>query len=222
MEIIESLSIRLDIEEVKAKLRAKDRDLVQYLLDIARPLISPKIIFQISTVQGKYEDNVVIDGVIFKSRVLQRILDKGERVFPFIITIGKGLEEEVDKISDLLEKYYLDVIGNMALIKTREYLERYLGSRFAIRCLSFMEPGSLGDWPIEEQRPLFSLFRGGEASIGVRLTENLLMIPRKSLSGIFFPTEKVFYSCQLCPRERCEGRKASYDRELAKEYGILK
>jgi len=128
----------------------------------------------------------------------------------------------VDKISDLLEKYYLDVIGNMALIKTREYLEHYLGSRFAFGCLSFMEPGSLGDWPIEEQRPLFSLFRGGEASIGVRLTESLLMIPRKSLSGIYFSTEKVFYSCQLCPRERCEGRKASYDRELAKEYGILK
>ena len=54
--------------------------------------------------------------------------------------------------------------------------------------------------------------------IGVNLTDSFLMIPRKSISGIYFPTEIKFYSCQLCPRERCIGRKAPYDSKLAKNY----
>jgi hypothetical protein len=85
-----------------------------------------------------------------------------------------------------------------------------------------MSPGSLEDWPIEQQRPLFSLLGNVEASIGVKLNKSLLMIPRKSVSGVYFPNEVTFYNCQLCPRERCEGRKAPYTEELAREYGILK
>jgi hypothetical protein len=131
------------------------------------------------------------------------------------------LEAQADASQDLLEKYYLDSIGNAALIRARKYLEDELRARFAMEGLSFMSPGSLEDWPIEEQRPLFSLLEGVENAIGVKLNESLLMIPRKSVSGIFFPTEVTFYSCQLCPRKPCEGRKAPYKEDLAREYGIL-
>jgi hypothetical protein len=84
-----------------------------------------------------------------------------------------------------------------------------------------MSPGSLSDWPIEQQRPFFSLFDDVEEAIGVKLAKNLLMIPQKSISGIYFPTEVSFYSCQLCPRERCPSRQAGYDEKLAREYEIL-
>jgi hypothetical protein len=83
-----------------------------------------------------------------------------------------------------------------------------------------MAPGSLSDWPIEEQGPLFGLLGDVKASIGVRLTRNLLMLPAKSVSGFYFPTEVSFYSCQLCPRKRCESRKAKYNKAMADEYGI--
>jgi hypothetical protein len=78
----------------------------------------------------------------------------------------------------------------------------------------------LADWPIEEQAPLFKLLGDVETSIGVQLTDSLLMLPAKSISGIFFPTEISFISCQLCPRKRCESRKAKFDDKLAGEYGI--
>jgi len=79
----------------------------------------------------------------------------------------------------------------------------------------------LKDWPTEEQKSLFSILGDVEASISVRLSENLLMIPNKSLSGIYFPTEIPFYSCQLCQREDCSARKTPYDEKLAREYGVL-
>jgi len=36
------------------------------------------------------EDSVIIGGVLFKSKVLRKHLDKVERVFPYVVTIGEG------------------------------------------------------------------------------------------------------------------------------------
>jgi hypothetical protein len=222
MEKLEQIALDLDIEDVKVRLRTGDWGQVQALLDQANLLISAKAVYDVGYIEKKLEDTVIIEGIRFGSRVLRKNLENVGRVFPYVVTIGRELEQKADAFTDMLERYYLDVIGNVAIGKARKHLEDHLRARFAFDGLSFMSPGSLGDWPIEEQRPLFSLLKGAEASIGVELTESLLMIPRKSISGIYFPTEVTFYNCQLCPRPHCEGRKAPYKKDLAKEYGILK
>ena len=118
----------------------------------------------------------------------------------------------------LLKQYCLEEIGNITLRIARKYLEDYLKREYKITSLSSMSPGRLADWPLTEQKLLFSLFGDVEELIGVTLTDNMLMLPRKSVSGVYFPAELHFESCQLCPRERCEGRKAPYDAEMAKSY----
>jgi hypothetical protein len=86
-----------------------------------------------------------------------------------------------------------------------------------------MAPGSgaADVWPITQQRALFSLFGGREKVaelIGVRLTDTCLMLPIKSVSGIFFQTDTTFETCQLCPRDACIGRRAPYDQGLVLKY----
>ena len=77
-----------------------------------------------------------------------------------------------------------------------------------------MNPGSLTDWPLREQRPLFALLGDVRSAIGVELTDTLLMVPRKSVSGIVFVAEETFASCQLCPRYDCPNRRAPYEAGL--------
>jgi hypothetical protein len=221
MEKIENIPIRFSIEEIKGALRTQNAEQVQNLLDIALPLIRARAVYRVCFIEEKLENALVLERIRLTSQVLRKNLDEVGRVFPYVVTIGSELEERACGSKDLLENYYLDLIGNMALRKSRDYLEGHLRSRFALDGMSFMSPGSLPDWPIEEQRQLFSILQGVEQSIGVRLNESLLMIPRKSVSGIYFPTEIKFYSCQLCPREICEGRKAPYDEALAKKYGVM-
>ena len=221
MEKIESIPIRFSIEEIKGVLRTQNAEQVQNLLDIALPLIRAKAVYRVCFIEEKLENSLVLEGFRLTSQVLRKNLDEVGRVFPYVVTIGSELEERASGSKDLLENYYLDLIGNIALRKSRDYLEDHLRSRFALDGMSSMSPGSLPDWPIEEQRQLFSILQGVEQSIGVRLNESLLMIPRKSVSGIYFPTEIKFYSCQLCPREICEGRKAPYDEALARKYGVM-
>ncbi len=69
-----------------------------------------------------------------------------------------------------------------------------------------------------EQKPLFSLFGDVEKLVGVALNASHLMQPLKSTSGILFPAEVTFESCQLCPRKNCSGRRAAYDPEALKKY----
>jgi predicted transcriptional regulator len=56
----------------------------------------------------------------------------------------------------------------------------------------------------------------------VRLTESFLMLPTKTVSGIFFPTEATFESCQLCPREECPNRRAPYEQALYESHYAVK
>ena len=225
MEKLEHIPLNLELKEIGKKLRLErtgDLEKVRTLFEIAKPLITAKAAYKISYIDEKLEHAVVIDETLLKSRVLRKNLDNVGRVFPYVITIGGDLEEKASACKDMLDQYYLDMIGNIALIKARTYLEDQLCTKYVIDGISYMSPGSLEDWPIEEQRPLFAIIKGVETAIGVKLNESLIMIPRKSISGIFFPTEITFYSCQLCPRKRCEGRKARYNEKMAREYGILK
>jgi hypothetical protein len=223
MENLEHIPVSLDLGEIKRSLhmeRSGDWSQVQTLVELAQPLIKARAVYRVCYIEEKLEDAIQIDGICLKSRVLRKNLEGVERVFPYVVTIGDKLETEARSCKDLLKQYYLDTIGNIALITARKYLEDHLRSKYALGCISYMSPGSLKDWGLEGQRPLFSILGDVQASIGVYLTETLLMIPTKSVSGIFFPTELPFYSCQLCPRENCQSRKAKYSEKLAIEYGI--
>lgn len=224
MEILNNIPVEVDPKEVRRILhlnRSGDLQLMQRLINTATPLIEPKAAFKLCFIEKKLKDAVIVDGMRLKSKVLRKNLDPVERLFPYVVTIGPRLEEASRKISDMLEKYYLDVIGNVALTAVRKYLRKHLSTKFALGKISFMSPGSLPDWPLEAQDQLFQLLADVEDAIGVYLTQSLLMIPTKSVSGIYFQTEVSFLSCQLCQRGNCPGRKARYNEKRAREYGIL-
>ncbi len=224
MEKLENIRLNVVPGEIIAKVPAKQRveqNWIQGLLDMVGPLITAKAVFRVCQVDEKHREGVTINGFRLKSRVLHKCLDHSEIVFPFVVTIGVGLEEKCNLRENMLEKFYIDMIGNIALVKARMHLEDHLRGKYALNTMSYMSPGSLEDWPIEEQSPLFSILSGVEECIGVGLSENFLMIPKKSVSGIYFPTETEFYSCQLCTKDRCPGRQAGYSKEMAREYGIL-
>jgi len=223
MRIIKNIPVKLKPEKVIKELRLnKEKSLgaILELLETAEPLIQPKVSYKVAYINEKGKDTIKINGVTFSSRVLRINLEKTEKVFPYIITIGKGLETRASASKDLLQQFCLENIGDMALGLCEKYLERHLKKQHGLEKLASMSPGSLEDWPVTEQKPLFSLFGKKLRLTGVKLNEHLLMIPRKSVSGLYFPTEVTFFSCQLCQREHCPARKAPYNEKLKKKYGL--
>jgi len=222
MEILDSIPIDIKTEYVMEKLHlGKDEkyaEIVQELIDQITPIIRPKAMYDEKFVEHIDKDSVEIGGVLFKSRVLRVNLDKIGRVFPFIAT--SGIEAESFDISDgdLMGKFIIDAVKEMALGSALHYLVEHIKNRYKIEKISAMNPGSLEDWPIYEQKPLFSIFGDVEKMIGVKLSDSFLMFPIKSVSGVFFSTEENFASCQLCSREKCPNRSAKYDPELKEKY----
>jgi len=222
MEIIDHIPVNLEAGDIARRLHIRpDRAGSSYpeeLIELAGTLVSLRAVYDISYVGAKDAESVEVSGVVFQSGVLRHKLENAQKVFPYIMTIGPELEKTASSLGDLLRQYYLEEIANIVLEQGAAWLTDKLQGRWGFPRLSNMSPGSLEDWPITEQRPLFSLFGDTEKTIGVRLTDHFLMLPRKSISGILFPSEEGFTACQLCPRDVCPSRRARYDEGLAAEY----
>ena len=222
MEIVDRIPVNLEAGEIARHLHIRPERAgashPEELIELARPLVDLRAVYDISYVGKKDAESVEVAGVVFRSRVLRHNLDRAQKVFPYIMTIGPALEKRAASLGDLLRQYYLEEIANLILEQGASWLTEKLKERWGFAGLSNMSPGSLEDWPISEQRPLFSLFGDTEKAVGVRLTDHMLMVPRKSISGILFPSEEGFTACELCPREKCPSRRAPYDETLAAEY----
>jgi hypothetical protein len=190
-----------------------DREL-SALIEAAREVARPRAAYRPCFVDSTDGDTTTIEGVTFKSRVLCVNLQEAHRVFPFVATCGRELAAWSASVSDPLSRYWADQISELAARAALSHLAAHLDSGFALSKASSMSPGSLEDWPITEQAPLFHLLGGIEELVGVTLTESFLMIPQKSVSGIRFPLETSFESCMLCQRDACSGRRAPFDPEL--------
>ncbi len=212
------IPFRIELEGLKKALHFRgDGPLFEELLSLvaeAERIGRPKALYRLAFVDERGEDYIVVEGVRFKSRILRVNLGESQRVFPYLVTCGVELEDWANQISDVLKQFWAGVIKEMAMRIAHTVMEEHLLGLYKPGKLSRMSPGSLADWPIQEQRPLFKILGNTEEMIGVRLTESLLMVPTKSVSGIRFPTEESFESCQLCPREECPNRRAPYDSNL--------
>lgn len=223
MEVLDNIPFNIEVGDVVKRMRLNKENkrfesTVEELLEIVRPIAKPKAVYTVAYIENKNEDSLYIGGIKFISRVLRVNLDKVERVFPYVATCGREIDSVSTLEDDLIKSFCLDQIKEMAVRTAVNYLQDYLVHSYALGHVSRMNPGSLQDWPLIQQRELFALFGDVEKLIGVKLTESCLMLPLKSVSGIFFPTEIRFESCQLCPRPHCIGRRAPYDPELVKRY----
>lgn len=219
--ILDEIPFQIDMDKLKKELRIRpghtmETDL-QRLAEEAQAVGKPKALYKVAYVDSRGDDHIVVDGIQFTSRVLRVNLEKVHRVFPYVVTCGTELGEWAESIDDMLQNFWADTIKQVALRRARAALLDHLKKTYRLGKMSAMAPGSLKDWPIQQQRPLFQLLGDVEEAIGARLTSSMLMIPNKTISGIRFPTENSFESCQLCPRERCPNRRAAYNPDLYEE-----
>jgi hypothetical protein len=222
IEVIDSIDVEIDEDALMRRVRVQpdtsDAETFGGLLQAAREVARPKLLIAEAFVDAKGEDTVTIEGTTFTSRMLRKNLDTVGRVFPFVATCGHEMDEVSLSADEFLAEFWWDEIKATVLNCASASLRDRLKQRYLLETTSGMHPGS-GDvdvWPIEQQEQLFGLFGDVQGLIGVELTPSFLMVPNKSLSGIRFPTEQDFRSCQVCRREKCPNRAAEFDEVLWK------
>jgi len=219
--IIDQIPFKPDEKALFSELHIRENSLsarqVAAMLGQAQTIARPKAIYHLALVEPIGNDEVLLDGVKFKSRIMRVNLENIHRVFAYVASCGREIYEWALSFDDPLERFWADAIMVAALGNAADALYAHLRERYQPGAMSAMNPGSLPDWPMTAQIPLFGLLGNVSEAIGVTLTDSLLMVPTKSVSGVYFPTESGYANCQLCPREKCPNRRAVYDPDLFAE-----
>ena len=223
MKVIENIPIKQDSDDLVKGLRIRRnveyiKDKLDSLIEAITPVMNPKALYLISFVDKIEGDQVTIGDTVFTSKVVRMNLEQVGRVFPYIVTAGSELDDV--ELSKRQSAMLLDQVKTVVVSKAYQYLRTHLAEKYGIKKLSSVAPGRLDAWPLTQQRELFSLFGDNVDRIGVRLTKTCLMVPVKTVSGLLFPSEAGFESCELCSREKCMGRRAAYDPNLVKTFGV--
>ncbi len=200
----------------KMKISASLLDEFQVLVVQAAAVACPKVLWREAYVEALGDDTVTIDGVVFRSDAMRHNLDRIGRVFAYVATCGREVNELPIAKNDFVQGAWLHFIKLELLKVCLPALRAQINQHFGMEQLSAMNPGS-GDedvWTIDQQVGLFSLFGDVEAQVGVRLTESYLMAPDVSVSGILFAADRAYQNCQLCRREHCPNRSAPFDASL--------
>jgi len=223
MKIMTKIPFALDaaslLQQAHLEPGSEDAEELLGLIAVATKAGKPKAAYTVAFVEGRNGDTVQVGGRTFTSRTLRRNLASAERIFPMVATCGCEMDESFPGRGDMLKEFWWDLIKTHLLGFANRYLDAELHRKFRLGKTAIMRPGS-GDasvWPIEQQRDLFALLGDVEQGIGVRLTDSFLMVPNKTTSGILFPTEMDFRSCEVCHRENCPSRHAPFNPQLWEE-----
>ncbi|MEE0775608.1 MAG: MarR family transcriptional regulator [Bacillota bacterium] len=188
---------------------------IQELMEKAEPIAKPKAFFMEVQIESRTDNSITLGGQTFYSKALVKNFAKVDTVYPFLCTCGKELADYAKTLDDMMEQYAFDAImefyRKQITIDLTEALANHLPEGGQT---SAVNPGSLIDWPVSEQKKLFAVFGENAEKTGVTLTESCLMFPVKTVSGIRYATDKVFHNCQLCQRKNCPNREAPFSKEL--------
>lgn len=187
-------------------------DEVDRFLNYAVPMVHPKAAYRVAYVERRDGSQVDLGDQSFESEVLAENLAEVHRVFAYVATCGADLGALHLSGFDPFASFWHATLKSMALASASRALREHIQATYDIEEYSSMNPGSgnVDVWPIEQQRQLFALFGDTENLIGVRLTDSFLMVPDKTVSGIFFPSDVSYVNCHTCEREVCASRSAPF------------
>ncbi len=159
---------------------------------------------------------LALDSIPFQGSIIFDNLKEQNTAWGYIATCGVEAYDLVMAIDDSFERFWGELVLESLLSKVEKELRQYISTEIYSGKTAYISPGSLMEWPLKEQIPLFQALGDGPERCGVKLTCTLLMLPNKSISGIRFPNEHGYVNCRLCPRTDCPNRQAVYDASLAK------
>jgi Vitamin B12 dependent methionine synthase, activation domain len=177
-------------------------EIAAWALQEGLPLLQPVVLAQEFQLLGVRHEDLILDPQIrLKSLLLTQHLASARKVVVMVCTVGPQLEAITAEMiaSDPLQALALEGVGTAAV----EMLATQVANRWETRGKAAglsasipLSPGMVG-WPLETgQRQVFSLLN--PASIGVRLTESGMMVPRLSISQLLGFGENMALQGRTC------------------------
>ena len=201
---------------VDADISPRIASLIDEYIRQARTLIEPSYSYNILRIQDVDGHVVQIDGpLLLESQVISKVLNRCTQVAAFGVTIGSHLETRADELGDkglILEAFILDTIGSCVTEKAVDFVQGIIGEMAHLQNLAISRRFSPGycDWNINQQKAVFAAL--GNSNPGITLSEDYMMRPEKSVSGIIGigPQDSdiaTYTPCKECKKTACLWRR---------------
>ncbi len=225
MTIVDNIQLKIPpdigrdfLEKVMgAGINAPMENLLDEKTSVCLENIAPKAIYASFDIE-RVEGNLVFfrSGNVFNGPHISKILTGSRKATLYIYTLGRRVDQIINKenrsgdtlatiVMDAITTSLLGVLGGFVgeKIKKEGIKQQNWGSTCSY------SPGQY-KWTIEEQKKIFEMVDGKK--IGVELNDSCLMVPFKSVSGVYgfgpeHSIDKTRVACDLCPRENCIGRR---------------
>lgn len=185
---------------------------IRNLLEKAKDIARPKALYLECPVERVTETAVWAGGVTLCSDILAARLRDAEIVYPYVCTCGPELADYAAQLTDMTEKFAFDAIMDVYRRQMKSVVEeKILNLLPEGKVVTVSEPGSLMGWPIQELKKIFALFGDEAAAIGVTLKPNYLMLPLKTVAGVYYGIDEVTTDCVFCRRKVCSLRKEPFN-----------
>ena len=202
---------------------ARISSLIEEYAEEAQHLMEPSYTYvfrDIEWVQGSCvflagSGSLLSNLVVFDSEVVAGLLSQCRKVAVLVVSIGDHLEDMVCRLSEdglMLQASVLDAIGSEAVEKLADTVQNSIAGIAGDHGMVVSRRFSPGycDWDVSQQLGVFRIVDGD--SVGVKLTETGLMVPRKSMSGIMGMGAsdsgvREYNPCKTCDRSDCCGRR---------------
>lgn len=213
-------AIRYDLMDSDLRMTA-DR-----LSDFAEKHLEPIIAGVVADVTAFNPDadpiEVSVGNTAFRGKILSR-LEGIITVAPYYITAGNAFSSFDFSAEDPLAVFYAEYLKEQALEYARKNAVLIFSELMNSTAVSSLNPGAgdMGLWNITELKTLFTLLEDSGCQLDVSLTDSCLIIPNKSIAGIFYPTEKELFTCSACKRKDCPSRKKSGCSSTEPQPGII-
>jgi cobalamin-dependent methionine synthase-like protein len=171
-----------------AQVPEKISSLIDEIMEKGRLLLRPRAIYGTFDASTPEPEQSLIGGTLStSSRSLRERLQGCRRAVVFAATIGPEVEtwcHDLLQDGQMTRGLLADAFASSAAIALGLEVEKIAAAVLAAENLSATRrfaPG-YGDWSLGDQAPLCALLDVGR--IGITLTEDFLMLPAKSISGV--------------------------------------
>ncbi len=175
----------------------------------AREIAKPRAIIKWTDASVEEGNLVRVGSAAFQSVLLADKLKEQQRVLLIVVTAGDEIKES-DRIENPLLR---DALTGAVLGAAMEYVFRFVAENFKLEEGGMLQPGSLPDWPIENNHALIAEIGGVQEDLGITLNEKGYMNPWNSCSGIYFAEAGGYKNCMLCKKLDCIGRRTEFNQE---------
>lgn len=218
--LLKNFNFDITPNEISKKLNISSEEeieIVKNLTKEAKKIAVPKAIFKECLICDRDDNFIILDGIMFNSRIISTNLRNENRAFPYIVTCGTELKHWSNSKKDEFEKNAAGFITQEILIQCHTLLKNHIEKNFNTGNLARVNPGSTIDWDLKDQTNIFNILSDKVPSIEVTLNSNFFMSPDKTYSGIYFHNETDYKNCYMC-NGTCPLRERDYDENYYNEH----